>query len=611
MGVRRDIRSAEELAKIGLSPEYPADGVYKLRCDIQIEGPWQSLPPADGIELYGEGYWIGPLSAPLFESLSRAVIQHVRLELAIDVRHEQDPAEHEGSADFVDSQHSSDSARDTSRGLLSVGGLARLGERVDMDACETYGSVTGIVRAGGFFGELIDSDIWGLHNYANVSAIAGLAGGVAGIGHGNRYKDCWNHGRISAMGMLADAPRGIAGGIIGQETPAMREHEDDPREPFIEFCTNRGAIESYADAGGIVGRIAKPDGESGAPFTMLWCGNFGEIACGSMGQHAVDGNTRFGGIVGHAMRPCYISECYNQNKVCGGAYIGGIVGLGEGDADTALDGAIEYCVNYDLICLSDETTPGMRSSPNGCAGGIAGAAVSFGGFFQCTNKMTICSDCPYTGGLVGRLVDGEMRGCVNEGFVHCMAGEAGGIVGGASDTGDADAEPLCALIACENHGDVEGGAQAAGGIAGRLLDGVRLERCVNWGCVRSAMGAYVGGIAGFAGYSSDENSGSVRKNRIVDALSASTHVQGAFSVHRVLGGEDVQGSTEISAQADRGTLLTCDNTALGGLRYQESTVLNGDDQLGLLRMQGESISSAATAAERIRGMQGAAANGSV
>ncbi|MDR2658261.1 MAG: hypothetical protein LBB86_10595, partial [Oscillospiraceae bacterium] len=498
---------------------------------------------------------------------------------------------------------------------LRVGGLARLGVRVDMDACEAYGSVTGIVRAGGFFGELIDSDIWGLHNYANVTAIAGIAGGVSGIGQGNRYKDCWNHGRIAAIGSLADAPRGIAGGIIGQETPAMRAHEDDPKEPFIEFCTNRGAIESYSDAGGIVGRITKaePDrsGESGdsewlapdAPFTMLWCGNFGEITCGSTGQRAVDGNARFGGIVGHSMRPCYISECYNQNKVCGGAYIGGIIGLGEGDADTALDGAIEYCVNYDLICLSDDTPPGTRASHSGCAGGIAGAATSFGGLFQCTNKMTICSDCPYTGGLVGRLVDGEMRGCVNEGFVHCMAGEVGGIVGSARDTGGADVDPLCVLAACENHGDVEGGAQAAGGIAGRLLGGVRLEQCVNWGCVRSAMGAYVGGIAGFAGPLNTDSVG--RKNRIINALSAATHVQGAYSVHRVLGGEDTPGHTELSAQADRGALLTGDNTALGGLRYQESTVLVGDDQLGLSRMQGESISSAATAAERIRGMKSA------
>jgi hypothetical protein len=582
MGVRRDIRSAAELAKVGLDPEYPADGVYTLRGDIQITGPWRPLPRAEGIELYGEGYWIGPLSAPLFDSLARAVVQHVRLELAIDARGER------GAAQPPDSPR--------------VGGLARLGERVDMDACEAYGSVTGIARVGGFFGELVDSDIWGLHNYANVSAIAGLTGGVAGIGRGNRYKDCWNHGRIAAIGSMPDAPRGVAGGIIGQETPATRVDEEDPREPFIEFCTNRGSIESYADAGGIVGRVARMDGLPNAPFTMLWCGNFGEITCGSAGQRAADGNARFGGIVGHAMRPCYISECYNQNKVCGGAYIGGIVGLGEGDTDTALDGAIEYCVNYDLICLTDEALPGTRSGRDGCAGGIAGAAVSFGGFFQCVNKMTICSDCPYTGGLVGRLVDGEMRGCVNEGFVHCMAAEVGGIVGGARDTGNGDAEPLCALAACENHGDVEGGAQAAGGIAGRMLDGVRMERCVNWGCVRSAMGAFVGGIAGFAGRSGNEGGG--RVNRIVDALSSATHVQGAYSVHRVLGGEDTPGETELSALADRGTLLTGDNTALGGLRYQESPVLGGDSQLGMGLMQGESISSAATAAERIRGMRG-------
>ncbi|GHU73958.1 hypothetical protein AGMMS49992_14100 [Clostridia bacterium] len=581
MGVRRDIRSADELAKIGLDPEYPSDGVYTIRGDIQITDPWQSLPPATGLELYGEGYWIGPLSAPLFESLSHAVVQHVRLELRIDARTE-----------------------NTDMDSFCVGGLARRGDSVDMDACESYGSITGIVRVGGFFGELIDSDIWGLHNYSNVTAIAGIVGGVAGLGRGNRYKDCWNHGRIAAIGGLINAPRGVSGGIIGQETPAMRAHEQDPREPFIEFCTNRGAIESYADAGGIVGRIARQGDAEAAPFTMLWCGNFGEITCGSTGQRALDGNMRFGGIVGHAQRPCYISECYNQNKVCGGAYIGGIVGLGEGDADIALDGAVEYCINYDLICLSDESVAGRGGPPSSCAGGIAGAAISFGSFFQCTNKMTICSDCPYTGGLVGRLVDGEMRGCVNEGFVHCMAGEVGGIVGGARDSGKADAEPLCVLISCENHGDVEGGAQAAGGIAGRMLDGVRLERCVNWGCIRSAMGAYVGGIAGYAGFTNTigENA---RRNSILDALASGTHVQGAYGVHRVLGGEDSPGATNLSAQADRGTLLQGDNTALGGVRYQESPVLGDDAQLGIDKLQGESISSAATAAERIRGMNGA------
>jgi hypothetical protein len=114
------------------------------------------------------------------------------------------------------------------------------------------------------------------------------------------------------------------------------------------------------------------------------------------------------------------------------------------------------------------------------------------------------------------------------------------------------------------------------------------------------MGAYVGGIAGYAGRSTPD--GAVRPNSVIDALSAATHVQGAYSVHRVLGGEDTPGSTTISAQADRGTLLTGDNTALGGLRYQESPVLGSDAQLGQSRMHGESISSAATAAERIRGM---------
>ncbi|MDR2505897.1 MAG: hypothetical protein LBD16_07320, partial [Oscillospiraceae bacterium] len=211
MAKRIDIRTAEELMKIGTDGEYPSDGIYTLKADIKIDAPWTPLPNAAGIEIYGEGCWIGPLDAPLFESITSGVIQHVRVEVSIDGRESGKP----------------------------VGGIAREGVRMDMDACEVYGSITGVSLVGGFFGSMTDSDVWGLHNYANISATSGIVGGILGLGRGNRFRDCWNHGVISALGINGDT-KGFAGGIVGIETPALRSHEAEPREPFIEFCFNRG-----------------------------------------------------------------------------------------------------------------------------------------------------------------------------------------------------------------------------------------------------------------------------------------------------------------------------------------------------------------------------------
>ena len=579
MPIRRYITCAEELMKIGRSPEYPANGVYTIRKDIQITGAWESLPAATGIELYGEGYWIGPLSAPLFESLTDGVIQHVRLELAIDAR-----------------------GGDPSSGLESVGGLARFAARVDMDACEAYGFVTGLSHIGGFFGRMIDSDVWGLHNYANVSATAGMVGGIAGEGRGNRYRDCWNHGRISAIGADEGEAPGVAGGVIGQETPAMRSFEEDQREPFIEFCTNRGAIEAYSDAGGIAGCIAAEQDAEPAPFTMLWCGNFGEISCSGSGLRAGAGNQRFGGIIGHAQRPCFITECYNQNKVCGGAYVGGIMGLGvnglSDDASERGDGAIENCVNYDVICLAREETSDAQPPETGCVGGIAGALVGFGNLFSCQNKMTICSDGPDTGGIVGLLEDGDVQACYNEGFVHSALNSVGGIVGRAigGDPVRGNSEVTVSRIEeCENHGEIEGGPEGIGGIAGCLAGGAHMERCINWGSVRSAAGLHVGGVAGYACMS-----GGRPGNTLSDSISLSPHIQGGSAVHRVLGAEKVEGAARLSCQADASTLLHGDNTSVSGLAYREETVADGDPQLGADRLHGLSVPSAVAAADDIR-----------
>ncbi|MDR1570475.1 MAG: hypothetical protein LBS72_08320 [Oscillospiraceae bacterium] len=617
MPIRRDITCAEELMKIGRDPNYPGNGVYTIRKDIQIASPWVSLPGVQGIELYGEGYWIGPLSAPLFESITDGVIQHVRLELAIDAR-----------------------GGDPSSGLEAVGGLARQGVRMDMDACEAYGSVTGLSHMGGFFGRMIDSDVWGLHNYANVTATAGMVGGVAGEGRGNRYRDCWNHGRIAAMGLDIEEAPGVAGGVIGQETPAMRAHEEDPREPFIEFCTNRGAIEAYSDAGGIVGCVASESDTRSAPFTMLWCGNFGEISCSGSGLRARAGNKRFGGIIGFAQRPCFLTECYNQNKVCGGAFVGGIVGLGQrapsGEdtpenscASARGDGAIENCANYDVICLARDDASPCQTDVSECVGGIAGALIGFGNLYSCQNKMTICSDGANAGGLVGLLEDGDVQSCQNEGFVHSSSDSVGGIVGCARSSGsrlkensqpeeelelekasekafineaaaseDGRIEELSRIEECENHGEIEGGSKDIGGIAGCLAGGARVERCINWGSVRSASGEHVGGIAGYAFRMAGD-----LPNAVDNSISLAPHIQGVRGVHRVLGAEREMGETRLSGQADRGALLLGDNAFMGGTAYREETVTADDPQLGEDRLHGRSVSSAIAAAESIREMK--------
>lgn len=525
MPIHRGISCAKELMMIGVHQSYPENGVYTLTKNIRIDAPWKPLRRVRGIEIHGEGYWISGLDAPLFDAIENGIIAHVRLEVDI-------------SGDSVG----------------HAGSLARHGERMDIDACETYGRVEGGAVVGGFFGSMVDSDVWGLHNYARATSTDGFCGGICGRGKGNRYRDCWNHGDICSFG--SSSPLICAGGIVGEEQPSLRSFEQDKREPFAEFCSNRGAVESFLDAGGIVGRIECAEGDEKTPFTILWCGNFGEITTSQSAES--EGGVRFGGIVGHAKRPAFISDCYNQNKICANGYAGGIVGLAENNDGTGErgNGTIENCVNHDLVC-------GNYGSN---IGGIVGAIDNFGGIYSSTNKMTICCGGVNAGGVVGHTRGCEIIHCVNEGYVRGEAGLSGGVAGCADDS---------QLNDCVNHAEIEGGADI-GGIAGHIA-AASVEKCVSFGNVRCS-GSRAGGLVGFA----------EGECSIVNCVAAGLRLQAHTEGRRVIGSCSCQ--VELDNVSDENTLLTVDNSAHGEKKYIEEKIATGDPLCGRRTMHGLSVS---------------------
>jgi hypothetical protein len=296
-------------------------------------------------------------------------------------------------------------------------------------------------------------------------------------------------------------------------------------------------VEAFANGGGIVGNVAADEAlESQTPFTILWCGNYGEVTASAKGLAAHGGNKNFGGIAGRVDRPCFITECYNQNKVCGGAFVGGIVGSASGFASggrTESDGVMESCVNHDLICQSIGECGSVcgDADAEGCAGGIVGASISFGGIFSCTNKMTICANANNAGGIAGKFENCEMQNCTNEGYVSSNASSAGGIVGVVSSTSDA-AEPA-SIVKCGNHGEVEGSGESVGGIAGLISGNVIINGCASFGSVRGNSADGVGGIAGSVCNANCDELGSL--GAIKESLVLCPYVKGASNVHKAIG----------------------------------------------------------------------------
>ncbi|GHU65182.1 hypothetical protein FACS1894184_00480 [Clostridia bacterium] len=270
------IHSITELRAIGNNLSYTGD--YQLARDITLTPDWSPIPHADNIILDGNGYRIGPLTAPLFAALTDATIFDLSLDL------------------------------DIKDGADTTGGLSRTAARSSLQDITLYGSLRSAGTAGALSGKLTDCTIERCHQHASVNGCAGT-GGITGAAARCQFTDCRNMNSVRACS-------GSAGGIAG----SLFE------QAVCQNCVNEGSIITQgARGGGIIGQAVSQviSGATGS-INITDCRNQGEIESGADA----------GGIVGSALgEGVRVESCVNLASVTSqSTHAGGICGRIDGGA---------------------------------------------------------------------------------------------------------------------------------------------------------------------------------------------------------------------------------------------------------------------------------------
>ena len=174
------------------------------------------------------------------------------------------------------------------------------------------------------------------------------------------------------------------------------------------------------------------------------------------------------GVVGCATGGTWVQNVTNNASVSAKSTAGGIVGYAHKDSNTSRNIILQNCTN-------NGTVKSTATNSKGAAGGIAG----------CSNA---------------EIADITLRNCTNNGAVAGYR-YVGGIVGGTQRVGDASAGLFyTSAIKCVNTASVNSKNNDCGGIFG-LAWYAKLESCLNYGNIASAItnkAANVGGIVGRA-----------------------------------------------------------------------------------------------------------------
>lgn len=394
-----------------------------------------------------------------------------------------------------------------------AGGIAGVQTYETMDSCTNNGVVngttSGVSEVGGIVGRFVGSEVYHVHNTADVSVISGDTSKVGGIvGYTNEYnivEGSVNKGNVSVYAKESQILAylgGVAGYMYGSKN--------------IKNSINEGVI--FADssnvkayAGGIVGMV-HVSGE------ITECVNKG----------AVIASTYEGGIAGYAVGTLVIESCTNEGTLKPSLY-GSFVNMG---------GIVGFVANYVSIHACANNGDLLFNGVNVRAGGIAGEANTSVAVVSCTNNGEINGTTlgySIMGGIVGQVTAGtsidssQNNGDVllndvdeydysEDGYTEAFVG---GIVGTlysydtkithSTNSGNVIASVACPL--CVSY---------SGGIAAYAV-GVEISECVNKGEKVSLLTDGIGYAGGIAGYS---------KTKIVDAYNtASVVASGILKVY--------------------------------------------------------------------------------
>ena len=316
--------------------------------------------------------------------------------------------------------------------------------------------------------------------YTSVQAECGGIAGFVASGKTANIINCYSKTNItSAVGSYS------SGGIVG----------DNSGTANITNCYNEGKITGGNNNGGITGY-------TNGTLNLQNCYNIGEIV-NNLGANA-------GGLLGRdnaASNNTTINKCYNDGKVTGKTYVGGLFGNNTGISN-----------------ITNSYNDNEVSSTNaGGTGGIIGiaAANSTPRVTNCYNSGYVKTAGYYLGGIIGRIVStsGMIEECYNTGKIECnqtsgTSSYVGGIAGQNAGT----------VTKSYNKGPITSTKNCTGGIAGTNPGGL-ISLCYNNGTVDSEGSSGTGGIAG---YHSAENS------RIINCFNIK-QVTGKGSVGGIIG----------------------------------------------------------------------------
>ena len=211
----------------------------------------------------------------------------------------------------------------------------------------------------GLFDNIDGATIKNLTVRGTITSSSYSVGGIVGRGTGAFViKNCVNEVNVTARG---------AGGVI--------YNVYNSSGALIEDCVNKGTVRSNKTvAGGIIGYADY----NATSLTVRKCYNSGTISAD---------NVNVGGIAG----VCYfwdtniITDCYNTGAVTASNYVGGIVGVKNGSADS--NSYVRNCHNRGTVTMTD--TPDTRY-----IGGVSGFGV------------IALENCYYLSGCVSNGTDG-------------------------------------------------------------------------------------------------------------------------------------------------------------------------------------------------------------
>ena len=565
-----EIETAEQLMSWAKnSAKYTAWDVVELKNHITLT-PEQAAAYVEADDFLGtfngNNFKISGLTTPLFGDL-RGIVKNVEIESNIV---------HDGTATtqfrgtnyglgilahylYKDKNANASISGVTTRGSIKasfpesahnyfIGGLAGSSNGVPMTDCTNHASIstenititgTNYCCVGGVVGRVQTAsttfkncDNHGSIDVQSVSVSSPVFGGVFGQvdgGYTFTFTDCDNMAESVSVGNMSWSSNLHIGGVLALSTnSAVLVMTDCDNSSYVKnYCsTSNSGTSNYSHLGGILG-VA-----SASKATLTNCKNSGKIENATInanGDASKGVRHCIGGIVGRANNATTVDNCDNSGEVCATAdkgymfFVGGITGEGS----SAL--TITDCDNTGKVSST-------ATSGSALMGGISGRLAKGGSIKNSTNNAVVC--------LSGSVLNGSS----DTGYQSSIAGIVGAVAG--ADATVEDCKNMSSAVvenASKNNNDSV--RHSVGGMVGRCVKAVTVNRCVNEGTVTSTAGnGLMFIIGGMTGYSDVSHS-------ITNCENKGTVSAALTGTHLAIGG--ISGRLNVG-----GTITNCTNNGL-------------------------------------------------